>query len=81
MLLRRLGVRNKSNTVGLVCAASSSSCMIAFKPFNNNNKYISLADIVPGIEMNTGTQEDRRDTFFFFVIQQMTHAITCVNVI
>ena len=50
-----LGVRNKSNRVGLVCAASSSSCMVAFKPFNNN-KHISLADIVPGIVMNTGTQ-------------------------
>ena len=37
MLLHRLGVRNKSNTEGLVCAASSSSCRMDLTTFNNNN--------------------------------------------
>lgn len=32
-----LGVRNKSDTGGLVCAASSSSCMVDLRTFNNNN--------------------------------------------
>ena len=55
ILLHRLGVRNKSNTVVLVCAASSCSCMVALKPFSNN-KHESLANIVPGIVMSIGNQ-------------------------
>lgn len=37
ILSRMLGVRNKSDTGGLVCAASSSSCMVDLKTFNDSN--------------------------------------------
>lgn len=37
ILLRMLGVRNRSDTGGLVCAASSSSCVVDLKTFNDSN--------------------------------------------
>lgn len=67
ILLRRMGVRNKSNRVVLVRAASSSSCMVALKPFNNN-KDESFANIAPCIMMSTGTKQDKNDVFPFFAV-------------
>ena len=66
ILLHRLGVQNKSKTVVSVCAASTSSCMVTLKPFNNN-KLISLVSIVPGIAKSTGTQKGEKDVLPFFV--------------
>ena len=48
-----------SQTVVLVWAISSYSCMVTVKPFNNK-KYVSFANIVPGIVMSAGTQQDKR---------------------
>ena len=67
ILLRRLGVQNKWKAVVLVCAASTSSCMVTLKPFNNN-KHISLVSVVPGIVKSTGTPQDKKDVLPFFVV-------------
>lgn len=37
ILARMLGVRNRSDRGGVVCAASSSSCMVDLKTFNDSN--------------------------------------------
>ena len=66
ILFRRLGVRNKSNTVVFICAVFSSSCMVTLKPFNNS-KHISFANIVRGIVVSIGSQKDRNDVFAFFL--------------
>lgn len=55
ILLRRMGVRNKSNRVVLVRAASSSSCMVALKPLDNN-RHALFANLVSGVVESTGTQ-------------------------
>ena len=55
ILLRSLGVRNKSSRVVLVCATSSSSFMVSLKPCNNN-KHVLLANIASGVVGSISTQ-------------------------
>lgn len=64
ILLRRLGGRNKSDTRGLVWAASSSSCMVDLKTFNDNDhdKLFSCHNVVGIVRPQT---EDKMDRFPF----------------
>lgn len=67
ILLRRLGVRNKSNIVVLVCAASSSSCRVAPTTFNNkNNKLFSCHTMVGAMRPST---EDKVDALPFYLLE------------
>ena len=67
VLLRRLGVRNKSNTEVLACAASSSSCMVALTTFNNkNNKLFSCHTMVGAMRPST---EDKVDALPFYLLE------------
>lgn len=67
VLLRMLGVRNKSNTDVLVCAASSSSCMVALTTFNNkNNKLFSCPTVVGAMRPST---EDKVDALPFYLLE------------
>ena len=50
--------------------------MVALKPFNNN-KHVAFANIVPGIVMCAGTQEDKRYVFSFFLVYRIVYTITC----
>ena len=67
ILLRRLGVRNKSNIVVLVCAASSSSCRVAPTTFNNkNNKLFSCPTV---IGFKRPPTEDKIESFPFCLLE------------
>lgn len=63
ILLRRLGVRNKSDTSGLVWAASSSSCMMALKTFNNNINNNTLFSCRSMVGTARSQAQDKMDHF------------------